>query len=49
VSAPPGAIRVQTELFTPEAAAAAPTAAKSIPAEDAMVLGFEGTDRLVRA
>ena len=40
----------ETELFTPKTqGAAAPAAAKPIPAEDTMILGFEGTDRLVRA
>ena len=39
-----------TEPFTPKTQrAAAPAAAKSTPAEDAMILGFEGPDRLLRA
>ena len=40
----------ETELFTPKTqSAAAPAAEKPIPAEDAMILGFEGPDRLLRA
>ena len=39
----------ETELFTPKTQGAAAPAVKPPPAEDAMILGLEGADRLVRA